>query len=422
MAKMYSMMSPLSCKWTSLSLLQKNVSPRPHFPAVIQHLLLPHAPPWHLPPKQSQVSMIIEVSELLLQAVLDTSSHALGSSTPKRPASVALGAPSSLRVEDSAKPVDTSSQASLWADMPDDAELSNQTLQEIYAPPSPPVKTPGPGTGSLPKDVIQLQKEANRALGCLLTTRYSLDACQRKQVLDFEMALHQNESETCEAIMEAKALCDSTIREAKAHWTTVIREAEAWHATCIREAKANYASTIAKAEGCCSMAIRKAESCCAKQACSIQLSQAEGVQHLEMEATEEQGKDHLSSLAACGTALQACPPEAHGVLMAPSTCLWGTCLWPLSWAFPPGILHSTQIYPTSLSLYYPCCIWALAQIQTAIPFPWLGCIHTLIRRCCWRGLWRTAQLEVKGWDASSQIIDGESVGSLCQRFRSSTEG
>ena len=66
------------------------------------------------PPKvESQVSMTMEVSELLPQATLDTSGQALRSSTPKRPASMALGVPSSLALEGSAKPVDTSSHASL---------------------------------------------------------------------------------------------------------------------------------------------------------------------------------------------------------------------------------------------------------------------------------------------------------------------
>ena len=95
---------------------------------------------------------------------------------------MALGAPSSLRVEDSAKPMDTSSQASPQVDVPDDADPRDQTLEEIYAPSSPPVETLRPGTGVLPKDEIQLQKEANRALGCILATRSSLDAHQRKQV------------------------------------------------------------------------------------------------------------------------------------------------------------------------------------------------------------------------------------------------
>ena len=39
------------------------------------------------------------------------------------------------------------------------------------------------------------------------------------------------------------------------------------------------------------------------------------MQCLETEAIEEEGKDHLSFLTACETALQASPPEACGVLM-----------------------------------------------------------------------------------------------------------
>ena len=46
-------------------------------------------------------------------------------------------------------------------------------------------------------------------------------------------------------------------------------------------------------------------------------SQAEDMQCLEMDATEEKRRDHLSFLVACGTTLQACPSEAHGVLFGP---------------------------------------------------------------------------------------------------------
>ena len=86
------------------------------------------------------------------------------------------------------------------------------TLEEV----SIPVTTSGLGTGVLPRDVIQLQEEAGKALGCLLATRSSLNACHRKQVSDFEMTLCQNESETTEAIREAKTLCTCTTREAGA--------------------------------------------------------------------------------------------------------------------------------------------------------------------------------------------------------------
>ena len=154
----------------------------------------------------------------------------IGNSTQKRAVSMAVGAPFSLGLEDSAKPGDTSSQASLWVSIPDDAEPDNQTLEEIYAPPSLLVENSGPGAGILPKDVIKPQKEANRVLGCLLATRSSLDAHWRKQVSDCEMALCQNESETTKAINEAKVLCTCTIREAEAHGVTLISEAES--STC----------------------------------------------------------------------------------------------------------------------------------------------------------------------------------------------
>ena len=53
------------------------------------------------PPKaESQITMTAEVWDLLLCTVLDTFSQASGSSTMKRPTSMALGDPSSPRAED----------------------------------------------------------------------------------------------------------------------------------------------------------------------------------------------------------------------------------------------------------------------------------------------------------------------------------
>ena len=103
-------------------------------------------PCYGTPKVESQVRMTMEVSELLSQAALDTSGQALGCSTPKRPVSLASGAPPSLRLESSAKPVDTSSQMSPQESVPDDAEPDDLTLEEI----SLPVKTLGLGA-SIPQ-------------------------------------------------------------------------------------------------------------------------------------------------------------------------------------------------------------------------------------------------------------------------------
>ena len=126
----------------------------------------------------------MEVSKFLSQVVLDTSGVASRNSSPKRSESLALATPLLLRPEDSAKPMDSSSQVSI----PDDMEMYDPTLEEIHASASHPVKFPGPSGRAPSLDVIQLQEEANRSLGHLLLTRSTINTHWRKEVSDFWMA------------------------------------------------------------------------------------------------------------------------------------------------------------------------------------------------------------------------------------------
>ena len=133
-----------------------------------------------------------------------------------------MATPLPLKPEDSAKPVDTSSQVSA----PDDVEMDDPTLEEIHASPSPPVEALGSSRKPPSLDVTQLQEEANKALGYLLATRSSINTHQRRQVSDFGLALHQTEADVTKAIKEAKALCAHTIRETEAHQAVLITEAK----------------------------------------------------------------------------------------------------------------------------------------------------------------------------------------------------
>ena len=166
--------------------------------------------------------MTMEVRELLSWAVLDTSGLTSRSSTPKRPGNLALATPLPLKLKDSAKLVDTSSQVST----PDNMDMDDPTLEEIHASLFPPVEAPGPSREATSLDVMQLQEEANKALGHLLATRSSIDAHQRRQVSDFGMALCQTESDVTDANKEAKTLCTCTIREVEACWVAWITEAK----------------------------------------------------------------------------------------------------------------------------------------------------------------------------------------------------
>ena len=184
------------------------------------------------PTTDSHISMTAEVQDLLSHAMLDTSSQVSGVSTLKRLSSAALGAPPSTRMEDSSKPIATFPQASLRVASPDDTVPISHSSPTIPVP-----KTPGVAsitatltsktsavddTSALPKEVLHLQGKMNRIMGQLLMTRASMDAHWRREVSDFQMALHQNEAQTTEVIREAEVVWAAAIREVKACCANII--------------------------------------------------------------------------------------------------------------------------------------------------------------------------------------------------------
>ena len=170
----------------------------------------------------------------------------------------------------------------------------------------------------------------------------SINVQQRKQVSDFGMALHQNESETTEAIKEAKALCAHTILDAETCQTVLTSKAEVLHTVCIKEIEDNCTHASAEAENCCLSAIWDTESLGASNACSIQQSHTKDIQHLEAEAIEEEGRDCLTFLTACSATLRANPPEAHGIMVTPYHLLLGKAPMSALLSIPPGVSPPEQ--------------------------------------------------------------------------------
>ena len=73
----------------------------------------------------------------------------------------------------------------------DDAKMGEAFLEEIPAVLLPLAKTPGPSSDTPPINA-DLCEEANRALGDLLATKSSIEACQQKLVWGLSTALCQN--------------------------------------------------------------------------------------------------------------------------------------------------------------------------------------------------------------------------------------
>ena len=229
--------------------------------------------------------------------------------------------------------MDTSSQVNT----PKDPEMDEPTLEEIHISLPPPVETSWPSVEAPSVDVAQLQEEANKALDHLLATRSSLDARQRKQISDLGMALHQIESDTTEAIKEVKALCAHTIWDAETCWTVLRSEAKVQHTACLKEIEDVCSLAIEEAENCCSTTIREAESSRVSKAHSTQQTHAKDIQHLEAEAIEEEGKDHLTFLTTCSAALRASPPKGHGIMIIPYHLLVGNAPMSTLLSIPPGV-------------------------------------------------------------------------------------
>ena len=117
----------------------------------------------------------------------------------------------------------------------------------------------------------------------------------------------------------------------------LISEAKVWHTAHIKEIEDECAHALEEAENCCLIAIREAESRGTSKACSIQQSHTKDIQHLEVEAIEEEGRDHLTFLTACNTALRASLPKAHGIMVTPFHLLLGNAPTSTLLSIPPGV-------------------------------------------------------------------------------------
>ena len=115
-----------------------------HPPSVL--ITSPVRPP--LPKAEGEVSMTMEVRELLSQVAMDTSEHASGSSTPKRWEPMVLVMPLPTKLEDFPKPVNMSSHVSA----PDNAEMEDASLEEIPALSSLIVELLGPSSDASPPE------------------------------------------------------------------------------------------------------------------------------------------------------------------------------------------------------------------------------------------------------------------------------
>ena len=127
------------------------------------------------------------------------SSYRSEHSSPRRPTPVAVPTTPPPKPEGPSQPVDTSSQMS--------TEVAEASLEDIPASISPIAAISRTGSVTPPVDKLELQANANKALGDFLTTKASIDAHRWRAMWELSIALCQSKSQAAEPIKEAKAAC-----------------------------------------------------------------------------------------------------------------------------------------------------------------------------------------------------------------------
>ena len=143
--------------------------------------------------------MILEVRNLLSQAILDTSSHRSENSTLRRLNPVVILMPPPHKPKELLQPVDTLSQAS--------AEMVEESIGGIPTTISPIAVTTRSRSITPPADAAELWENANKALKELLATKTSIDAHRHQAIWELGMELCWNEFEVTKSIKEARAIC-----------------------------------------------------------------------------------------------------------------------------------------------------------------------------------------------------------------------
>ena len=158
-------------------------------------------------PWKPRITLRAEVDALLKQGMADDSSCKSKHSATEKAAATDAVISLSHKVEVSAPPIDTSSQASV--------EEGEASLESNPVSISPTVATYSSHSGSPMVDLTELQTDANLAADHMLSVKRSTDLKRQQIIWELGLQLCQNEDNEAVANERAKILCSQEILDAK---------------------------------------------------------------------------------------------------------------------------------------------------------------------------------------------------------------
>ena len=252
------------------------------------------APPINNIPKtlwKPRITLTAEVNNLINQGMADDYNSESEHSTMGEEASAEAHVFPPPKVEVSAPPLDTSSQASV-----EEMETSQESNPiNVYFP-----MAAGSNHNDSPMiDLTELQAHANLATNLMLSIKRSLDLERQQAIQDFEVSLCQQEAKEDVANERAKIVHSRKDLNAKVKCTKVVMKAKYNYRMAIQEARTIRCSELQESEAAYSEAFSENTAAKSIQCTTLCREHVKHMHKLEEQALDAENKSHQDFLFAC---------------------------------------------------------------------------------------------------------------------------
>ena len=232
-----------------------------------------------------------EVTDLLNRGMVDDYNYEPEHSTTGEEAVAGTDIPPSPKMEASAPPLDTSSQASV--------EEMETSLESNPINISSPVATGSNCSDSPMIDLTELQVDANLAANHMLSIKRSLDLKRQKAIWDFEALMHQQEAKEAAANERAKIVNSRKDLNAKVKCTKAVMKVKYDYRLAIQEARTIRCNEIQESETAYSEALGENAAVRSTQCATLCREHMRHMHKLEEWALDAENKSHQGFLFPC---------------------------------------------------------------------------------------------------------------------------
>ena len=253
-----------------------------------------HATPVDNTPKtlwKPRITLMAEVNDLINRGMTDNYNHKPEHSAMGEEAAAGADVFPPSKVEVSAPPLDTSSQASV--------EEMETSLESNPINVHSPMATGSNCSDSPMIDLMELQVDANLAANHMLSIKRSSDLERQQAIQDFEALLHQQEAEEATANERAKIVHSRKDLNAKVKCTKVVMKAKYDYRMALQEARMIRCSKLQESETAYSEALGENAAMRSTQCTTLCREHVRHMHELEEWALDAENKSCQDFLFTC---------------------------------------------------------------------------------------------------------------------------